>query len=142
MSKGNKRYRVEEQVGHLIRLAHQRGTAIFGEIMEDGGLTPRQFAALVKLHDEGELSQNYLGRLAAMDPATTKGVVQRLKAKGLIDGRPDALDRRRTTLRLTPAGAHLIATLIARGPDVTKAILMPLNSRERETLLALLKRIA
>ncbi len=48
-------YILEEQVGHLLRRAHQRHAAIFQEVMSASQLTPLQFAALVKLRDVGEV---------------------------------------------------------------------------------------
>ncbi len=77
-------YRLEAQVGHLLRRAHQRASATFLKHIGDPQITPTQFAALVKLADEGELGQNHLGRLTAMDPATIQGVIRRLKARALI----------------------------------------------------------
>ena len=53
------------------------------------GLTPTQFAALAKISDENEVSQNQLGRLTAMDPATMKGVIDRLRGRSLIVSKPD-----------------------------------------------------
>jgi hypothetical protein len=44
-------------------------------------LTPTQWAALAKLTETGPCSQNQLGRLAAMDVATIKGVIDRLTAR-------------------------------------------------------------
>jgi len=41
-------------------------------------LTPTQFAALARLRELGDTTQNQLGRLTAMDPATIQGVIQRL----------------------------------------------------------------
>ena len=42
-------YRLTSQAGHLLRRANQRHLAIFAARMPE--LTPRQFAALAKLHD-------------------------------------------------------------------------------------------
>ncbi len=135
-------YRVEEQVGHLLRRAHQRATAIFlGQIGVDD-LTPTQFAALVKLKDEGALSQNHLGRLTAMDRATILGVIRRLETRGLIERAADPNDRRRTVLSLSLAGRRLIERLARNGPRVGQAILSPLAPDERETFLALLRRLS
>ena len=86
-------YVLERQVGHLLRRAHQRHAAIFQEMITDSQLTPLQFAALVKLRDLGEVSQNQLGRTTAMDAATMQGVIKRLAARGLISRRPDSNDR-------------------------------------------------
>ena len=49
-------YRLEAQIGHLLRRAHQRATAIFQTEIGDGNVTPTQFAALVRLLEEGETS--------------------------------------------------------------------------------------
>lgn len=135
-------YRVEAQVGHLLRRAHQRATALFLEHIGAADLTPTQFAALVKLRDEGRLSQNHLGRLTAMDRATILGVIRRLDARGLITRAPDLLDGRRTVLSLTPKGAMLVDRITPNGFRVSEAILAPLRPAERKAFLAFLKRLS
>ena len=75
-------YHLQDQVGFVLRKAHQRHVAIFASHIAD--LTPPQFAALAKLSDVGETSQNQLGQLIAMDAATVKGVIDRLKSRGLV----------------------------------------------------------
>ena len=134
-------YRLELQVGHLLRRAHQRATALFQEHMDELALTPTQYAALVKIGDVSEISQNHLGRLTAMDPATSQGVIRRLEAHGLIALRPDPDDRRRTLLSLNDAGKWLVRVAIARGRAITRATLAPLAADEQAVLLALLKRL-
>lgn len=135
-------YVLEDQVGHLLRRANQRHTAIFQEHIGDAQLTPLQFAALVKLHDLGEVSQNQLGRLTAMDAATMQGVIKRLAARGLIVRRPDPGDRRRLNLSLSAAGRDLVGSTIPRGAAITELTLEPLSVSERKTLLDLLARIS
>jgi DNA-binding MarR family transcriptional regulator len=134
-------YRLEDQIGHLLRRAHQRATAVFLEAMGEIELTPTQYAALVKIGDVGEISQNHLGRLTAMDPATSQGVIRRLHAHGLINVRPDPDDRRRTLLSLSAAGKRVLPAAIAHGRAVTRATLAPLAEDEQAVLLALLKRL-
>jgi DNA-binding MarR family transcriptional regulator len=134
-------YRLEDQVGHLLRRAHQRATAVFVARIQDAQITPTQFAALVKLADAGELSQNHLGRLTAMDPATIQGVTRRLKARGLIAGRADPQDGRRVLLRLSAKGARLTQDLIPQGVDVSEDVLAPLSGKERKQFLRLLNRL-
>ncbi len=134
-------YVLEDQVGHLLRRAHQRHTAIFQEGMSEAQLTPTQFAALVKIKDLGCVSQNQLGRLTAMDPATIQGVVQRLLGRGLIERKPDLTDRRCTELRLAAAGDALAATAIERARAITEATLAPLNDEERAKFLVLLRKL-
>ena len=134
-------YRLEEQIGFLLRKAHQRASAIFQTTIGDPTVTPTQYSALVKLRDEGELSHNHLGRLISVDPATIQGVVRRLGGRRLIARKPDSKDRRRTRLALTPAGRALVEALRANGPEVSRRTLEPLSGGERATLLALLARL-
>lgn len=134
-------YVLEEQVGHLLRRAHQRASAIFAGIIAEHRLTPTQFAALVKIGDEAAVSQNHLGRLTAMDPATMQGVVRRLTARGLVARGADPGDRRRSILRLTAAGETAVAATVERGRRVTAETLAPLNGRERDRFLRLLGKL-
>jgi DNA-binding MarR family transcriptional regulator len=132
---------LEDQAGHILRRAHQRHAVIFQEGMGDVQLTPTQYAALVKIRDTGQISQNQLGRLTAMDPATIQGVVQRLAARGLVDRTPDTQDRRLMQLRLTAKGRALVQTAVARGIAITEATLAPLSESERPLFLSLLRKI-
>ncbi|WP_202526236.1 MarR family winged helix-turn-helix transcriptional regulator [Sneathiella litorea] len=135
-------YHVEAQIGHLLRRAHQRASAIFQSYMGHEQITPTQFATLTKLRDEGELSQNHLGRLTAMDPATIQGVTRRLIDRGLVQIRPDLTDRRRMLLSLTEAGLSLTEDLIPYGFNITDDTLAPLSQEEQEQFLELLRKIS
>lgn len=132
-------YRLEEQAGHLLRRVHQRATAIFLSKIGEPQLTPTQWAALVKLRDTGGASQNHLGRLTAMDPATIQGVIRRLVDRDLIERAGDPQDRRRQVLRLTPAGAALVDRLSANALEVSRAILEPLTPTDRAEFLRMVK---
>jgi len=135
-------YVLEDQVGHLLRRAHQRHTAIFQENIGDAQLTPLQFAALVKLSDVEIVSQNQLGRLTAMDAATMQGVIRRLLSRGLIERRPDPDDRRRLQLRLTDQGRSLVERCAQAGLTITGLTLDPLSASERRIFLELLRRLS
>jgi DNA-binding MarR family transcriptional regulator len=139
-------YEVESQVGFLLRRAHQRQTAIWQASMAEGigekELTPRQFTALVRVVQNGRVTQNQLGRMAAMDPATIQGVVRRLVARGLVARALDPMDRRTAVLTATEAGIALASRGVAHARRATDRTLAPLSPAERRTLLALLARIA
>ena len=133
-------YRLQDQVGFVLRRAHQRHVAIFTARI--GDLTPPQFAALAKLADVGETSQNQLGSLIAMDAATVKGVIDRLKARGLVKLTRHEVDRRRLMVGLTEEGRQTIEKLVPLAEEITAATLQPLSPKEAATLLRLLARIA
>jgi DNA-binding MarR family transcriptional regulator len=134
-------YRLEDQVGYLIRRAHQRASALFDEVMGAFEVTPVQFAALAKLHDLGPTSQNQLGRLVGIDPATMFGVAGRLARRGLVRAGPDPSDARLVRLDLTREGRALVEAMKARGAEVSARTLEPLTPDEARTLLALLARL-
>jgi DNA-binding MarR family transcriptional regulator len=132
-------YRLQDQVGFLLRKANQRHLAIFAAHI--GDLTPPQFAALAKLAEVGETSQNQLGSLVAMDAATIKGVIDRLKGRGLVDVRNHEEDRRRIVVSLTQTGSTALARLVPEARAVTEETLSPLTTREAATLMRLLAKL-
>ena len=133
-------YRLQDQIGFVLRKAHQRHVSIFAARIAD--LTPPQFAALAKLADVGETSQNQLGSLIAMDAATVKGVIDRLKARGLVELTKHDADKRRLLVNLTAEGRETVERLIPLAEQITAETLAPLSPKEATTLLKLLARIA
>jgi DNA-binding MarR family transcriptional regulator len=133
-------YRLQEQIGFVLRKAHQRHVAIFAARIAD--LTPPQFATLAKLADVGETSQNQLGSLVAMDAATVKGVIDRLKTRGLVELTRHDIDKRRLLVSLTAEGRATVERLIPAAQQITAETLAPLSQKEAATLLKLLSRIA
>ncbi len=140
-SEGVDDYRLTEQIGHILRRASQRHSQIFTGMMP-AKLTATRFAALAMLLERGVLSQNELGRLTAMDIATIKGVVDRLREKGLVSVGQDPDDARRNLIALTQAGRDLLDVAIPAGVEVSEATLAPLNESERLQLIKLLKKIS
>ena len=128
-------YRLSDQVGFNLRRANQRHVAIFA------GLTPTQFAALAKLYEKGAISQNLLGRLTAMDSATIKGVVERLRGKGLVISGPDPDDRRLRRVELTDAGRATFEAACAQALDARTETVAPLSDDEARTFEALLAKL-
>jgi DNA-binding MarR family transcriptional regulator len=133
-------YRLDEQIGFLLRAAMQRHTAIFMERISKG-LTQTQFAALVKLREAGPCSQNQLGRLIYLDAATTKGVVDRLKTRRFITVRQDVRDRRRRAIALTEAGRAAADAAVKAARQITRHALAPLGAAEQKKVIRLLKKL-
>ena len=131
-------YRLEAQVGFVLRKVHQRASEIFARVMAEFEVTPQQFSTLVKLDDVCESTQNRLGRLVAMDPATTLGVVDRLRKRGLIQVRPDPAHQRRLLIGLTTEGRAEAKRMRDRAHQVSEVTLAPLTPGQRESLMHLL----
>lgn len=132
-------YRLEEQIGFKLRLANQKHLEVFARLMPD--VTPTQFAVMAKLRDEGTISQNHLGRLVGMDAATTKGVVDRLRKKGLLQSKPSQTDMRRLEISLTEEGRAFADEAVVTARDISKQTVGGLTQREVERLLDLLDKL-
>lgn len=135
------KYKLDDQVGFLLRKAYQRHMAICSEKI-GGKLTAVQFSILYRLAKEPTpVSQNALGRMVAMDAATTKGVVLRLKERGMIISRSDKDDKRRHLLSTTEQGRALLAEVIPIMSEISEQTMAPLEPYERSMLTALLRKI-
>lgn len=133
-------YRLDDQIGFVLRRATQRHLAIFFDQLPD--ITPTQFAALAKLCELGEVSQNELGRRVAMDAATIKGVVDRLRARGFAESAKDPNDMRRLVVRPTVEGRRMFDDAAPVAARITAETLKPLTSTEADRLLVLLSKLA
>jgi MarR family transcriptional regulator, lower aerobic nicotinate degradation pathway regulator len=132
-------YRLDDQIGYVLRRVTQRHLAIFAAAIPE--VTTTQFAVLARLAETGPLSQNQLGRAVAMDAATIKGVVDRLARLSLVATTADPEDRRRLTVALTEAGAMLYEARVATALTVSQETLAPLSDEEQVALMALLSRL-
>jgi DNA-binding MarR family transcriptional regulator len=136
-----KSFDFEHAPGHLIRRAHQVAVAIFMEETGDHEVTPVQFAILNALIDDPGEDQVTLAAKVAFDAATFGSVIGRLEAKGWVRREPDAADRRRKLLWVTPEGREAALAMKRAVARAQRRILGPLDPRERETLVELLGKL-
>ena len=132
-------YRLDAQIGYLLRRVTQRHLAIFAAAIPE--VTTTQFAVLARLAEIGPVSQNHLGRATAMDAATIKGVVNRLSKLDLVATTADPADRRRLTVSLTVAGQKLFDERVPTAFAVSGDTLAPLSADEARLLTDLLLRL-
>ncbi|MEL6205687.1 MAG: MarR family transcriptional regulator [Pseudomonadota bacterium] len=132
-------YRLDDQIGYKLRLANQRHVELFARMMP--AVTPTQWAVLARLRETGPVSQNQLGRFVGMDAATTKGVVDRLKSKGLLETRRSLTDMRRLEVAPTEEGRAFTEAGLSRAREISRASLSNLTPREADRLIALLDKL-
>lgn len=138
----NSGYDLAEHAAHVIRRAHQRATARFQQVMGEHDLTPTQMAALATIMKHGELSQNQLGRLTAMDPSTISIVIRKLLKHGLVQRFASAEDQRLTIIRLTDKGVRYTGAMLTKSVEVGRRVLAPLKPSERALFMEMLHRVA
>ncbi|MDF0541764.1 MarR family transcriptional regulator [Sphingobium sp. H39-3-25] len=132
---------LDASIGFLLRKAYQRNMVLFGQLSSDPDLTAVQAAALLALKDHSPCSLAELGRTAAMDPATTRGVVERMRKRKLVRTEPSLEDKRELRIVLEKEGRKIAETVGETGKTITEATLAPLNDAERVALDYLLRKI-
>lgn len=135
-------YDLTHHPAHLVRRVHQRATLCFQQVMAGESLSPTQYAALATILKVGEISQNHLGRMTAMDPSTISLVVRKLLKEKLVYRSNSETDQRLTILRLTDLGARYTIDRLKRSMEVGARVLAPLNKAEQAMLMDLLGRVA
>jgi DNA-binding MarR family transcriptional regulator len=122
----------------LGMLAKERGLAAY----EEAGFTPYQYAALVVLDAGARETQGEIADVLGYDRGQLVGILDELEERGLIERKRDPNDRRRHVVTMTPAGRRALMKLRALSEKLDDAYLAPLSADERETLHALLLRLA
>jgi DNA-binding MarR family transcriptional regulator len=108
-----------------------------------GAVDARQYhyALLAALAEFGPASQAELSGRTGIYRSDLVATINELTAQGLVERAPDAGDRRRNVITMTPAGhRHLdrLDTLVAGAQD---ELLAPLSAAERDELTRLLTRL-
>ena len=139
---GTHDYRFTDQVGHLLRRAYQRHVAIFQETVPDAQLTAAQFVVLCAVRERGRCQVNEIVDATAIDEASVRGIVERLKWRQLVIATHEPGDARRMEVALTPAGASIVEQTVPIAEQITELTFGDLDPVERATLVALLRKIS
>ena len=134
-------YVFSDQVGHLLRRAYQRHVAIFQQTISDAQLTAAQFVVLCAIRQSGSCSLSDIVKTTAIDQATMRGIIERLKARQAIRVSHDANDKRKVLVSLTPVGEEIVDATVPAAFVVAEATFGSLNSAERVAILYLLRKM-
>ncbi|MDT9700492.1 MarR family transcriptional regulator [Streptomyces sp. P17] len=128
--------------GYLLYRLGLRSGQLFNSCLQESGLRLRHYAVLRYLATcDGALQRELSARLG-YDPSAIVGLVDDLEKAGFAERRPSPDDRRSRIVVLTEAGRAFLRDTDEAGLKVTNELLEPLDAGERETLHALLLRIA
>ena len=129
-------------LGYAIKRAQLRvHDAIYGQYAEEQ-ITPARMTALWLIQTRPGLSQSALADLMHVNRASIIKIVNYLQAAGLIICRQNAADRRSHILETTKEGYAKLIRLAQLTETFEKEIAQKLTSRERETLMRLLEKVA
>lgn len=99
------------------------------------------YALLAALDEVGPASQADLSRRTTIDRSDMVVTVNELAEQGLVERTPDATDRRRNVVSITPAGRQRLRKLDRLLAKVQDELLAPLSAEERTQLIGLLTRV-
>ncbi|AGL02787.1 MarR family winged helix-turn-helix transcriptional regulator [Desulfoscipio gibsoniae] len=132
---------IKDSLGFFIAKCHQKAFHIFREKLLPYNLTPPQFSVLAFLWKNDGQSQIQLGTALEMDRTTTSGIIDRMENQGLVIRRPNPEDRRVFMIYLTEAGREMEHTVSRLSHEANAEVAANLSAKEKETLLALLKKL-
>ncbi len=128
-------------LGFHLRCAQVAVFQHFHHAIGAAEISPPQLGALLLIEANPGISQSAIAEALRFDRSTLVQIADRLQTRGLVVREPSASDRRSHALKLTPAGAKLLARLKemvgAHEADVG-AVLSP---EERRVLISLLERL-
>jgi DNA-binding MarR family transcriptional regulator len=127
--------------GHAIRRVQQQAVAKFMTAAKPWGLTPVQYAAMHQLALSPNIDQRSLAYAIDIDTSTVADVLDRLEARGWIERRISAYDRRVRLVQLTPSGLEIVEQAAPVIAAVQFELLNGLTDSERQTFQELLQKL-
>lgn len=106
------------------------------------GLGPYHHAVLAVLDEGTRETQGAIADALGYDRGQLVGLLDELEEQGLVERQRDASDRRRHTVRLTPAGKRTLDTMRALATELEDEFLAALDASQRASLHALLRQLA
>jgi MarR family transcriptional regulator, transcriptional regulator for hemolysin len=79
----------------------------YNALLKDSEITATQSRVMIALFEEEGIIQGDIARIIGIRAVTVGGIVDRMEAKGWIERRPDAKDRRANRIWVTPKGRDL-----------------------------------
>lgn len=114
----------------------------FAERMKVINLTPGDAGILRLLRVSAGLSQQELAVKLGIHPSRLVAILDNLEKQGFVERRPNPDDRRLYSLHLTAGGEETLGKIGRIAREHQEALLVALTQEERQTLGALLLRLA
>jgi DNA-binding MarR family transcriptional regulator len=127
------------RLAYLIKRIEMVERARMEEILRPLGVSLTQYTAL-SLLERRELSSAQLARRHYVTPQAMNQLVATMERDGLIERRPDPLNRRILRAALTDRGAEVLASCHAAVEDLESRVLVALTPAEAQQFRRFLER--
>ncbi|WP_093424904.1 MarR family winged helix-turn-helix transcriptional regulator [Tranquillimonas alkanivorans] len=125
----------------LLASTSAAASAEFHATVREHGLRVPEWRVLACLHDEDGQMVTRLAGLALMEQSRLTRIIDQMDARGLVERRSDALDRRRVRVHLTGDGRILAEEMVQRAAEHEAALLSRLPDGKGNELRRLLKEV-
>lgn len=132
---------LRQLVGYTMKRATHVMMADAARVLEPLGLRITTFSALSVICDTPDVTQSQLAASLNMERSNTVLIIDALEQAGLIGRHRVLSDRRAFALRATLAGTRRRRAAVTALQAHEDAMLAGLSAEERDTLVALLRRI-
>jgi len=128
-------------IGHWLGVTSNALKRRSEHLLDDFGLTMKQFGLLNSLYKENRLTSRELSARNASDSSTIMAIVDQLEKKGYLKREPSLEDRRIKHLVLTQKALENREAIVSRADSADKAIRAELSEEEVEGLKSTLQKI-
>ncbi|MER5198643.1 MarR family winged helix-turn-helix transcriptional regulator [Streptomyces sp. NPDC002755] len=118
-----------------------RGRSLVAEAIAEEGLKLPHHAVLAAVSEYGPVAQADLVRRLSIDAKDVVLLLNHLEEAGLAVREPDSGDRRKNAVTVTPTGIHTLERCAKLAEQANAELLAPLDTAERQQLIALLTRV-
>lgn len=129
------------RLGYLLKHAQLQLAELTAAALEPYGVNGRELAVLIVLAEGEPASQQEAARRLGIDRTSMVAFLDALAAKGLVERRPHAHDRRRNVVELTASGRETMRAARRASDEAERRFLAPVSQSAaaalKETLLAL-----
>ena len=131
----------ETYIGYAITDVSRLMRTVFERRVRATGLTRAQWLVIARLRRHPGLSQSEIADLLEIEKASAGRLIDRMQAKGWLQRRDDASDRRVNRLHLTPEAERLHAAIWPVAEATVDVALGDLSAEERRQLTGLMARV-
>ena len=133
--------RLRGQLTRLVGMTAAQTRRVAGDALRAVGAHKDHFVVLAALAELGPASQSTLSDRTRVYRSDLVSVLNELTDGGWVRRAPDATDKRRNVVSITPAGERRLDELDAILEEVNDQVMAPLSPDDRTELFRLLERV-
>jgi DNA-binding MarR family transcriptional regulator len=127
------------RLGYLLKHTQLRLIEASAHALAPFGIDGRELAVLSVLATGSPLSQLEAAGKLGVDRTTMVALIDTLEARGLVERRRSAQDRRKNTVQLTPTGQDRLRRAEQARQEMERQFLAPLSASDAEALVRALQ---